>query len=77
MMGHEHALAAELAGAAWRISSHSGASSSCVALAPLGDGRVAVRNSNHPDDGLVVFTRAELAAFVAGVKDGEFDDLTA
>ena len=71
------AVEPELAGAIWRISSHSGASSSCVALAPLGDGRVAMRNSNHPGAGLVVFTRAELAAFVAGVKDGEFDDLTA
>jgi len=35
-----------------------------------------VRNSNHPDEGLVLFTRAEMNAWIRGVKAGEFDDLT-
>jgi hypothetical protein len=34
---------------------------------------IEVGNSNHPDAGLVTFTRAELAAFLAGAKAGEFD----
>ncbi|MGH3710879.1 MAG: DUF397 domain-containing protein [Pseudonocardiaceae bacterium] len=34
-----------------------------------------MRNSNHPDKGAVLFTRAELAAWLTGVKAGEFDDL--
>jgi uncharacterized protein DUF397 len=39
----------------------------------LVDGRVAVRNSNRPDDEVVVFDRPEIAAWIAGVKAGEFD----
>ncbi len=34
-----------------------------------------VRNSNHRDAGAVFFTRAEMAAWIAGVKNAEFDDL--
>lgn len=58
----------------WRKSSHSGASSSCVEVAE-DDDRIAVRNSNHPDAGTLHFTRAEMAAWIAGCKAGEFDDL--
>ncbi|HEY8526678.1 MAG TPA: DUF397 domain-containing protein [Acidimicrobiales bacterium] len=60
---------------AWRISSYSGANSACVAAARRPDGLVAVRNSNAPERGTVTFTSAEWDAFLAGVKDGEFDDL--
>ncbi len=38
-------------------------------------GGTAVRNSNHPDAGVVLFTRAEMDAYIKGVKAGEFDDL--
>lgn len=58
----------------WRISSYSN-NGSCVEVAKLPDGSTAVRNSNHPDAGTVVFTPAEMAAFFAGVRAGEFDDL--
>lgn len=34
-----------------------------------------VRDSKHPDAGYLVFTRAEMAAWISGVKAGEFDDL--
>ena len=61
---------------AWRISSFSADQGACVQLAPLPDGRVAVRNSNHPDAGTVFFTRREMDAWVKGAKAGEFDDLT-
>ncbi|MGH3865379.1 MAG: DUF397 domain-containing protein [Pseudonocardiaceae bacterium] len=67
----------ELSTAAWRTSSFSnGNSGLCVEVAPLDDGRTAVRNSNHPEAGVVLFTRAEMDAWIRGVKAGEFDDLT-
>jgi hypothetical protein len=37
------------------------------------DGYVLMRNSNHPDRPATVFTHGEIAAYLAGVKDGEFD----
>jgi hypothetical protein len=61
---------------AWRKSSFSADQGACVELAPLPDGGVAVRNSNHPDAGTVVFTRPEVDAWLKGAKAGEFDDLT-
>jgi hypothetical protein len=61
---------------AWRKSSFSADQGACVELAPLPDGGVAVRNSNHPDAGTVFFTRPEVDAWVKGAKAGEFDDLT-
>ncbi|MGW0891053.1 DUF397 domain-containing protein [Saccharopolyspora sp. NPDC002578] len=64
----------------WRKSSFSGGGSNgggqCVEAAALADGRVAVRNSKRPEDGAVLFTRAEMLAWVQGIKAGEFDDLT-
>jgi hypothetical protein len=64
----------DLAGAVWRKSSYSsGQGGECVELALLADGTRAVRNSKRPDDGVVVFTAAEMAAFFAGVRAGEFD----
>lgn len=65
----------ELAGAAWRKSSHSGYNGNCVELAALDGGEVAVRNSRDPHGPALVYTRAEIAAFLAGAKDGEFDDV--
>ncbi|HWE90379.1 MAG TPA: DUF397 domain-containing protein [Pseudonocardiaceae bacterium] len=63
----------------WRKSSFStGAGNgggTCVEAAAMPDGRVAVRNSNHPDAGTVVFTRAEMLAWFQGIKASEFDDL--
>ena len=60
----------------WRKSSFSGTSggSNCVEVADAADG-VLVRNSKQPEAGTVVFTRSELAAWIAGCKAGEFDDI--
>lgn len=58
----------------WRKSSFSQGQGACVELADLGDG-VAVRDSKDPGGPVLRFTRAELAAFLAGAKAGEFDDL--
>ncbi len=66
----------DLSTAAWRKSSFSNGGGSCVEVALLDDGRTAVRNSNHPDAGIVLFTRTEMDAYIKGVKAGEFDDLT-
>jgi len=38
---------------------------------------VAVRNSRHPEGPALVYTRAEITAFVEGAKDGDFDAFTA
>jgi hypothetical protein len=43
-------------------------------LARLDGGEIAVRNSRFPNGPALVYTRAEIAAFLAGAKDGEFDD---
>jgi hypothetical protein len=58
----------------WRKSSYSSAGSDCVELADHGH-EVLLRDSKDPNQGHFTFTRAEIAAFVAGVKAGEFDDL--
>ncbi|QWF80611.1 DUF397 domain-containing protein [Amycolatopsis sp. CA-230715] len=64
---------------AWRKSSYSESGGSnggnCVEAAALPDGRIAIRNSNNPDAGVTYFTRAEMSAWLKGVKAGEFDDL--
>ncbi|MFY9808998.1 MAG: DUF397 domain-containing protein [Pseudonocardiaceae bacterium] len=67
--------APDLATAQWRISSYSAANGTCVEVGTLLDGRIAVRNSNYRDAGVVLFSPAEIAAWIDGVKAGEFDDL--
>ena len=60
----------------WRKSKASNPSGNCVEVAALAGGDIAVRNSRHPEGPALVYTRAEVAAFIAGVRNGEFDDLT-
>jgi len=60
----------------WRKSKWSNPSGNCVEVAALPDGAVAVRNSRFPSGPALVYTCPEIAAFVAGVRDGEFDDLS-
>lgn len=66
----------ELRFGAWRKSSFSGSNGECVETATVSDGTIAVRNSNNPEAGTLRFRRSEIAAWIAGCKAGEFDDLT-
>ncbi len=57
----------------WRKSSHSSDAGECVETAVLADQQVAVRDSKHPADAVLIYTPAEWRAFIAGAKAGEFD----
>lgn len=60
----------------WRKASASNPSGDCVEVAALAGGDIAMRNSREPHGPALVYTPAEIAAFLAGAKAGEFDDLT-
>ncbi len=59
--------AGDLPGAGWRKSGRSSAQGNCVELARLSGSQVAIRNSRHPSGPALVFTEAELDAFLERV----------
>lgn len=66
----------QLPDVAWQRSRRSNASGSCVELAELPGGLgIAVRNSRDPEGPALIYTPEEIAAFVLGARDGDFDDL--
>jgi hypothetical protein len=70
---HNGMPASALIGVTWHKSRCSSPQGECVELAWLTTGDVAIRNSRHPDGPALVYTRAEIEAFIHGVKDGDFD----
>lgn len=58
----------------WRKSTLSGGGDNCVevAVATDGSGAVGVRDSKNPKGPVLVFSSSEWAAFVDGVRLGEF-----
>lgn len=63
--------------AGWQASRHGDPQDARVELAALPDGSVAMRNSRDPAGPALIYTHAEIEAFIAGAKDGDFDDLIA
>jgi hypothetical protein len=63
--------------ARWRKSTASNPSGSCVEIAELPGSKVAMRNSRDKSGPALVYPRAELAEFLLGVKNGEFDSFLA
>ncbi|GIJ26635.1 hypothetical protein Vqi01_17970 [Micromonospora qiuiae] len=60
----------------WQKSRRSNPSGNCVELAELpGGAGIAMRNSRHPDGPALIYTVDEIAAFVLGARDGDFDHL--
>ena len=75
MPGVRNGVRASQLDARWIKSRHSNAEGNCVEVAALTGGGIALRNSRDPDGPALVYTPAEVAAFLAGAKEGEFDHL--
>ena len=67
--------AGELDDVCWLKSQHSNPNGACVELAALPNGEIAMRNSRFPVGPVLLYTQAEITAFLAGAKDGEFDHI--
>jgi len=61
----------------WQSSQHGDRRVAHVEMAALPGGSIAMRNSRDPGGPALVYTHAEIEAFIAGAKDGDFDDLIA
>lgn len=67
-------LTAELKAAVWRKATRStGNGCDCLEVAPLSEGQVGIRDSEHPEQAPLVVRASVWAAFIDGAKKGEFD----
>jgi hypothetical protein len=62
-------------GLSWVKSSFSFANGNCLEVASLPEGGAGVRDGKDPDGAVLRFTPAEWRAFLAGVRNGEFDNI--
>ena len=62
-----------LGGLAWRVARGCDANS-CVRVAAH-DETIVIGDTKHPHGPVLSYDRAEWAAFVEGIRQGEFDDL--
>jgi Domain of unknown function (DUF397) len=62
----------DMSNARW-VRSRACSSDGCVEVAHMASGSVAIRDSKNTHLAAHVFERQEWAAFIAGVKNGEFD----
>ena len=63
----------ELPAVIWQKSARSNPSGNCVEMAGLPDGGIAIRNSRDPQGPALIYTVDEIAAFIGGARDGDFD----
>jgi Domain of unknown function (DUF397) len=68
-------VSAQLRPPRWRKSRYSNSQGTCVEMALLPGGDIAVRNSRDPSGPMLVYSQAEIQALFQDVKDGEFDHL--
>jgi hypothetical protein len=57
----------------WRVARNCNGGN-CIRVAPSAD-MIVIGDSKNPDGPLLSYSRAEWAAFVEGVRQGDFDDL--
>jgi hypothetical protein len=66
---------ADVGRAPWRKSSFSNMNGSCVEISQLLPDRIGVRDTKDNGIGpVLIFTGAEWRAFIAGAKEGQFDN---
>ncbi len=68
-------LSAQLRQVRWQKSHYSNSQGTCVEMALLPGGDIAVRNSRDPNGPTLIYTKAEIQALLQGAKDGDFDNL--
>ncbi|MET9249031.1 DUF397 domain-containing protein [Nonomuraea sp. NPDC003709] len=55
----------------WHRSLQCGATGSCVEVGVFGDGRIGLRDSKNPSDGIIALSPAEYESFLGRIKRGE------
>lgn len=74
MQPSEYLPVSEFRSVQWRKAQASEPQQSCVEFALVGE-VIGVRDSKVADGPILQFNRAEIAAMLDGVRNGEFDDL--
>ncbi|SDC26932.1 DUF397 domain-containing protein [Streptomyces prasinopilosus] len=67
--------ARDLGSEGWHKPWSGGNGGNCLEAMKLDDGRIAVRQSTDPDGPALIYTSAEMTAFIEGAKAGEADFL--